>query len=292
MHSQPPESHQPCLMTSGCIGCCSDANFSTMLATLSSCLLPSELLLLQEQQEHVEKEAGEQALMLSRMITMQDPFQGFPYTTTPGQRPGRLHTCHMSQHQCHCSASKAGLPPNTSITGPCATAIGLVLLPQALCYCHRPCATAAGLVLLPQALCYCHRPCATAMGLVLLPQALCYCHRPCATAIGLVLLPKVLCCCQRSCAAAKGLVLLPKVLCCCQRSCATAKATCYCHRACATAIGQVLRPQALSSLGLESCCAAVLPHALASMTIYAAPTASIVLPNNKPVCLHNLDARA
>eukprot|EP00775_Hariotina_reticulata_P003412 gene3412-3685_t len=37
----------------------------------------------QEQQEHVEKEAGEQALMLSRMITMQDPFQGFPYTTTP-----------------------------------------------------------------------------------------------------------------------------------------------------------------------------------------------------------------
>jgi hypothetical protein len=32
----------------------------------------------------VDKEAEEQALLLSRMLTMQDPFQGFPFTTMPG----------------------------------------------------------------------------------------------------------------------------------------------------------------------------------------------------------------
>jgi hypothetical protein len=42
------------------------------------------LLALQAQSDHVDKEAGEQALMLSRMLTMQDPFQGFPFTTMPG----------------------------------------------------------------------------------------------------------------------------------------------------------------------------------------------------------------
>ncbi|WIA44093.1 hypothetical protein OEZ86_010446 [Tetradesmus obliquus] len=34
--------------------------------------------------DHVDDEAGEAALMLSRMLTMQDPFQGFPFTTMPG----------------------------------------------------------------------------------------------------------------------------------------------------------------------------------------------------------------
>jgi hypothetical protein len=41
----------------------------------------------QAQADHVDREAGEQALMLSRMLTMQDPFQGFPFTTMPGVFP-------------------------------------------------------------------------------------------------------------------------------------------------------------------------------------------------------------
>lgn len=36
------------------------------------------------QAERLEEEASEQALMLSRVLTLQDPFQGFPFTTTPG----------------------------------------------------------------------------------------------------------------------------------------------------------------------------------------------------------------
>ncbi|KAF6259792.1 hypothetical protein COO60DRAFT_1700650 [Scenedesmus sp. NREL 46B-D3] len=42
------------------------------------------------QADHVDKEAGEQALLLSRMLTMQDPFQGFPYTTVPGMELPQL----------------------------------------------------------------------------------------------------------------------------------------------------------------------------------------------------------
>jgi hypothetical protein len=38
------------------------------------------------QEQRIEEEADQQALMLSRMLTLQDPFQGFPFTTMPGGR--------------------------------------------------------------------------------------------------------------------------------------------------------------------------------------------------------------
>jgi len=46
------------------------------------CPLLAAALVLQD--ARVEEEAGAQALMLSRVLTLQDPFQGFPFTTTPG----------------------------------------------------------------------------------------------------------------------------------------------------------------------------------------------------------------
>jgi hypothetical protein len=56
----------------------------TCIALAAAAAAAAPLSTFQAQADHVDKEAGEQALMLSRMLTMQDPFQGFPFTTMPG----------------------------------------------------------------------------------------------------------------------------------------------------------------------------------------------------------------
>lgn len=59
------------------------------LSVLSHCAH----ILFQLHEERVDREAGEQALLLSRMLTLQDPFQGFPFTTTPGGAGIRQAVC-------------------------------------------------------------------------------------------------------------------------------------------------------------------------------------------------------
>lgn len=77
----------PCLRGSGVDGALHPLALHRRRATVCVCVyvcpLLAAVLLLQD--ARVDEEAGAQALMLSRVLTLQDPFQGFPFTTTPGR---------------------------------------------------------------------------------------------------------------------------------------------------------------------------------------------------------------
>lgn len=63
------------------------------------------------QEQRIEEEADEQALMLSRMLTLQDPFQGFPFTTMPGGWCKREANCRLTAWR-HSLASLFDLVPS------------------------------------------------------------------------------------------------------------------------------------------------------------------------------------